>query len=436
MKINRRKFFQAGLIGAGLGVVGGSTLYLTKNLTIVTKNINAMPDELAMLRDVELRRNSLGQRKLIIKGAAFDNIRFDEATWENTEFIDCHFYPDSLIFAALFKEVHFENCIFYACRLTAKRWENVSFHKSSAREKFEIRATGKESKGVTFNACDFIGTHPNPKIIPENEFGVVGAWGDVEFNDCNLEYVQLIAGSRLSVNNSKTNMVDAGGLRENGELLLNDVKGKNYLDVGDSQFSNISIKNCIFENLRMKDVEADEILMDSCKTPFRGHNIKAKSMVVRNSIFYSDGNPDHLPDRQYAGFSIKSAEIKHLYVENVQFTGHNGSLFLGGAVNILYKPQKPENGPPIEFAEYETIAIKNTSLKRGFLAYTKAKEVEIDQCEIIDANFTHAEFENLRLKNVNMGGTVDFKESHIQHVQQENLTRRGDLQVIAPPRGL
>jgi uncharacterized protein YjbI with pentapeptide repeats len=411
--LKRRSFIKfAAITGAGATGVG---LYLGKK-NILQKNIKAMPDELAMLRDVELRRNSLGQRKLIIKGAAFDNIRFDEATWENTEFIDCHFYPDSLIFAALFKEVHFENCIFYACRLTAKRWENVSFHKSSAREKFEIRATGKESKGVTFNACDFIGTHPNPKIIPENEFGVVGAWGDVEFNDCNLEYVQLIAGSRLSVNNSKTNMVDAGGLRENGELLLNDVKGKNYLDVGDSQFSNISIKNCIFEDLRMENVKANEILMDSSKTFFLGHKIKANSLIARDCIFHSDGDPNELGALEYAGFSTLYAKIKSLHVENVQFTGHNGSLFIGGAVNLLYDPKEPKYGSPLGFSNYETIVIRNTSLKRGFLAYTKAKEVEIDHCEIIDANFTHAEFENLRLKNVNMGGTVDFKESHIQHV--------------------
>ncbi len=216
-----------------------------------------------------------------------------------------------------------------------------------------------------------------------------------------------------------------------GDLLLEDVVSKDYFDLSSSKFNKVEMKKSIFEDLRMVNVETKTLVMDEWKAKMIGHGFKSIDATIRDCTFHDEGDPSKPGERKYSGFSTYYGKIDYLLMDNVNFAGSNGSLFVGGSINIYHDPKSLKPSKPIFYAEYGKIStIKKTSLKRASLAYVHAQEVDISDCDITDANFDHSTFDVLTLRQVTLAGKIDFTGATVKQLMQDGVRRRADLKLI------
>ncbi|CDG84352.1 hypothetical protein GJA_3737 [Janthinobacterium agaricidamnosum NBRC 102515 = DSM 9628] len=394
----------------------------------MSKNIEEMKEEYSMLQNVKLRREKIGSEALIIKNANFKN-GMSGIVCENTKFIGCYFYPDVSIEIISMNDVTFDGCQFMSCNFGGGVWNNVTFNKSDGRAKFFLLG-GMGSKNVVFNECDFMGVPENEKIIHENYFGMVGTHGHAAFFNCNLKYVGLEGDDGLSIKSSRLEKVYSNIQSGKCDLLLDDVVSKDYFDLTSSKFNKVEMRKTTFEDLRMVNVETNALMMGECTAKMIGHGLKSVDATIRDCTFHDEGDPGNPVERRYSGFSTYYGKIDHLSIDNVRFGGSNGSLFIGGSINIYHDPKSLKPSKPIFYAEYGKISIKKTSLKRASLAYVHAEEVNISECDISDANFDHSKFDILTLRQVALAGKIDFTNTIVKRVTQENVRRDSKLSLI------
>ena len=420
----RAVLFGSVLTAAFAGVYSKESI---KNL--LKSEISAMHDEYAMLLNIDLRRTKLPLSPLVIANAVFrDNI--DELVCENTQFHNCDFTGEVLINVKDFKEVKFVNCTVHRSSISGGRWNNVLFEGCNGIGEFGIGG-GEGSKSVLFHKCIFTGTSPQKDSHREEGYGSAGSFGTASFVDCDISYMKLHGPAGLSIKDSRLNQVSATAQRKNGHLSLENVDVKDYLDLTAGIFSSVTFKNIRFEYIDMKNVKTDTLDMQECQGHFFGKSLAAKQFTIRKSTFGANGDPGDTSERENAGFSTLYAEIGLLLIDEVKFIGTNGSLFIGGAINIMFKKDRPEHGQPVDYTVYGKISIKNTSLKGAFLSYLKCDQIEIAHCDIENADFVNSQIENLHIFGSTFKGKADFTNAVINHFSAEDNIRKFDAKIVS-----
>ena len=387
-----------------------------------------MPNEHAMLLNIDLRRSKLANAPFVIRNAIFsENMR--DLVCENTYFINCDFVGAVIIHVKSFIDVKFSNCTIINSRIGSGKWHDVVFDKCKAQGEFRIVA-GNGSQNVTFNECILTGGTPQKSSNPEDRFGTAGAVESAAFINCDLTYMSLNASTGLMIKDSRLNMVDAITQRDRGILTLDNVEIKEYLDLSAGIFSSIKMKNVRFEYIDMKNVKTETFTMEGCSGHFFGKALSAKQVTVRNCTFGANGNFGNPSERENAGFSTIYAKINSLQIEDVKFIGTNGLLFLGGAVNLMYKKDEPKYGGPIDFTVYGKISIKNTSLKGAFLSYLQCDDLDIEHCDVDGADFVNSKIERMNIQHSTFSGKTDFSSTVIGHFSEKDNLRKVDAKII------
>lgn len=417
------------LFGGALATIF-SGLYFKEGFKRMMKSeISAMNEVRAMLLDVNLRRKNLQDQPLLISDAIFRE-NMTEIVCENTEFNNCDFMEELTIAVKSFTNVKFLNCTFRESSISGGGWTNVIFDRCRGVGKFGIGA-GEQSTNVSFNKCEFNGSKPSKDMHPEDGYGTAGSFGSASFVDCDMSYMKIIGPTGLSIRSSRLNQVDAIAQRKKGSLHLEKVDIKNYLDLSSGIFSSIHIKGSRFEYIDMESVEAGTITIEDCDGHFSGKLLTAQQMTVQKCNFGANGNPLDESERKSAGFNILYAKIRSLSFEDVKFFGSNGSLFLGGAVNLAFDKDEPKYGTPIGYSRYGKISIRNTSLKNGFFSYLKAEEISIKSCEIENADFIDSQIGTMEITESTFSGKTDFSNSIVKHFMQKSNIRKIDSTILS-----
>lgn len=416
--------------GALTTVLGG--FYLQKGIRKMKPNITTMHEELAMLMDIGLRRVKLKNAPLIISNATFSE-NLEALFCENTQFIECDFTGDIRINISNFTEVRFVNCNIHESSINGGRWQNVLFDGCNGIGEFGI-AGGEGSSNVVFHKCTLAGSPPHEDRHREDGYGVAGTFGSASFVDCDISYMNLIGPSGLSIKDSRLNQVDATTQRKNGYLTLDNVDIKEYLDLTAGIFSSIRMTKVRFEYLDMTNVKTDTLTIESSQGHFFGKALTAKHVEITKCTFGANGDPTDVSERENSGFSIIYAKIDSLSIDDVKFIGTNGSLFLGGAINIMYKKDQPKYGGPIDYTTYGKISINNTSLKGAFFSYLKSKEMKIDRCNIGNADFVHCQIGNMEITGSEFSGKTDFSGAVIDRLRERDNIRSQDAKIFPDTR--
>lgn len=390
-------------------------------------NITSMPDEHAMLLNVELRRSRLQKSPLIINNAVFSE-SLQELVCENTQFNHCEFADGSNFDVTSFTNVTFSNCTMLESKIGGGTWNNVLFEGCEAHGEFKI-VGGEGSRDVVFKKCVLTGATPRAHSNPEDSFGSAGTLGNASFVDCDVTYMRIHGRTGLSIKDSRLNKVDAVTQQGNGMLNLDNVDVKDYLDLTSGKFSSIQMKNVRFEYIDLESVETGILNIEESYGHFSGKLLVAKQMVVRSCTFGANGNPHDPSERKGAGFNILYAKIASLAVDDVKFIGSNGSLFLGGAVNLAYDKDEPRYGDPVGYSSYGKLSVKNTSLKGAFLSYLKASELYIDHCDIENADFMDSHIDKMEITGSTFSGKTDFSGTVINHCNVTGNIRKPDAKI-------
>ena len=386
-----------------------------------------MPGEHAMLRNVELRKERLGDASLIINHAIF-SASMQELICENTQFNHCDFIGDVILDVKSFTNVTFSNCTIRDSKIGSGTWHNVRFESCHAQGNFKI-VGDEHSEDVAFIKCVFTGSTPRAGSNPDDSYGSAGTLGSAAFDNCDMTYMRIHGQAGLSIKDSRLNKVDAVSQRGNGMLKLDNVDVKDYLDLSSGKFSLIQMKNVRFEYIDLEGVETGILNIEESYGHFSGKLLVAKQMLVRSCTFEANGNPHDPSERKGAGFNILYAKIASLAVEDVKFIGSNGSLFLGGAVNLAYDKDEPRYGDPVGYSSYGKLSIKNTSLKGAFFSYLKASELYIDHCDIENADFMDSHIDKMEITGSTFSGKTDFSGTVINHCNVTDNIRKLDAKI-------
>ena len=413
------------IIGGALATIF-SGVYFRKGIERIMKSeISNMDEQYSMLLNISHRRSKLQSSRLSIKNAVFKK-NITQLECENTEFINCDFHDDVVINVRSLLNVEFRNCNIKNSKISSGVWKNVTFSNIDASGEFEI--LGDEgSSDVVFKKCNLIGPAFSEESDHENTFGAAGTFGTAEFIDCNIQYVGIEGPHGLTVKNSRLNKIKAIAQRKHGNLTLDRVEIKDYLNLTSGIFSNINITNTHFEYLDMEKVKSDNFIMQDSSGHFFGKLMTTGKMEVRRCTFTAEGNPEIISQHEDAGFSIIYSKIELLTIESVKFSGRNGNLFIGGSINILFNEKEPMYGPPIEYTSYGKIYIKDTSLKNAFLSFLKADSLKLENCDLENTNCSKSLVDHLEIINCSFSGKVNFNGTIIKAFSEAKNVKNPNL---------
>ena len=405
-------------------------LYFKEGIKKIMKSdISAMSDQYAMLMNIDLRRSRLQNEPLMIQNAVFRHA-MHALVCENTQFDHCDFTEEAAINVKSFKNVKFSHCTMDGSKISSGIWQDVLFSDCSGRGEFDI--LGDEgSRNVVFDKCRFAGPPHTEESYHENHFGSAGTYGFASFVNCDLTYMSIEGPEGLSIKDSRLNKVKATVQRKRGNLYLENVDIKEYLNLTSGIFSSVVMKKVRCEYMDMDSVNADAFVMEESSGHFIGKLMVVKQMRFKQCSFSANGDAHDASQREDGGFSLIYSTIGALSVEDVHFSGRNGALFLGGAVNLLYKKDQPKYGGPIGYTKYGTISIKNTSLKGAFLSYMKSGELSVEHCDIDNADFSNSEIEKISITGSTFSGKVDFSKTVIGHFSAHNNIRKVNAEIIS-----
>lgn len=426
-KVSRRR---RNLLVSGALTTIFTGLYFKDGIKKIMKSdISAMSDQYAMLMNIGLRRSRLQNAPLMIKNAVFRHA-IHALVCENTQFDHCDFTEEAAINVKSFNNVKFSHCTMDGSKISSGIWRDVLFDACSGRGEFDI--LGDEgSRNVVFDKCRFTGPPPAEGSFHENNFGSAGTYGVASFVNCDLTYMSIEGPEGLSIKDSRLNKVKATVQRKRGDLYLEKVDIKEYLNLTSGIFSSVVMKKVRYDYMDMDSVNADAFVMEDSSGHFAGKLMVVNQMRFRQSSFSAHVAPQDATQREDGGFSLIYSTIGALSVEDVQFSGRNGALFLGGAVNLLYKKDEPKFGGPIGYTKYRTISIKNTSLKGAFLSYMKSGELSVDQCDIDTTDFSNSQIDKISIIGSTLSGKVDFSDTVIGRFSAHDNIRKPDARIIS-----
>jgi uncharacterized protein YjbI with pentapeptide repeats len=418
----RRKLLVSGAI-LTLAASGFIAERILKN--IMMKNISEMPYEYEMLRNITQRKNKLENSTLQIKNASFGKSFTDYITCENTVFTDCDFEPGSGIRIKALTNVKFERCNFNDTNISGGIWNTVSFTDCTADGEFLILAD-EGSINLTFNNCHFSGPMAVAGSVHQNHFGAVGSYGNATFNNCTLKYARIIGETLLTVKNSKLTKISASASKKHGNVIFNNVLIDKYISFEEGIFSKFFMKDCEFEFLNLDAVESKTIDLENCKGHLVGKFMVVDELTIRNSIFEANGEKIDPFDNQMAALSIAGSAVKNVTLDGLKFRGSNGTFYLGGMKNVFYDKDDPKS-KMVATSEFKSINIHNTPLKDAFIGYIRADELNINNSDIENSDFTNGWFGKITLADLKLIKNVDFSRTRVEEFSKVRLVTESNL---------
>jgi uncharacterized protein YjbI with pentapeptide repeats len=425
----RKRYF---LIGSFLTLVAAAIGGNKIDEKIMTRDISELPEIMAMLTDIDQRRILLKDKKLIVENVNFDQNFREYINCENTVFLNCFFGAETLLRIIQLSNVEFVNCFIEHAEISGGLWNNVKFSKSTAKGEFVILA-GEGNNNVTFANCDFAGAEPSDSTTHENHFGKVGGAGSVSFDSCKLKYVNISCGGELAITNSELRKIGAARLQEGGSIRMKNIKVNEYIEFDDGVFSSFEVEDSEFELMNLHSVKSSRLQLMGCIGQFVGEFMSLEEMLVVNSTFISHGEKRNPFENRYAALCTNASVINKLVLDNVKFSGVNGTMFLGGSSNILYNKQDPESGNAFFSSKFVEILIKDTPLKNAFFGNLEAGKLSIKVSTIENASFGNSNIRLLELSDVRLLGSIDFRGTKIDCVVRERSTHERGLAILQDP---
>lgn len=421
LNTRRRKLIAAGGLASAIGI---SLYYRNTTRSIMHMSIREMPVEYAFLTTIAKRRSTKKTKSIIIKNAIFSE-RFDEFSCEDTIFSNCIFTPDSLIYIKNLTNVKFESCNFNHSQLSGGIWENVEFNECIANGEFLIFAD-KLSQNVVFDNCDFSGPASTSQAIDENILGAVGSLGTVVFQKCNLSRVNIRGEISITVKNSHLSKVSAETMREKGKLYFEKVTVSDYIDFTKGIFTEFSIKDSLFDFMNLEYCKSDSIVIDGCSGHLVAQFLHSNTVALRNSTFTANGEVKNPFQNTFSALSFHASTVENLVLDDIKFSGINGTPYFGGSQNLTYDKNDPQS-KRFDSSEFKKISIHKTLLKNLFLGYAKADELEILNSEIENANFIDSRLKKVIFSGILLKGTIDFSGAYVEEFVKNSVRTASDI---------
>lgn len=405
-------------MGGVASAIGVSLYYRNITRSIMHISIREMPLEYALLKNIVQRRLTKKNQSLIIKNAVFSE-RFDEFSCEDTLFSSCIFGPASQIYIKNLSNVKFEKCNFNDSQLSGGVWENVEFNECTANGDFLIFAD-KRSRNVLFDNCDFSGPASTSQAIDENILGAVGSLGSIVFQKCNLSRVNIRGEISITVKNSHLSKVSAETMREKGTLYFEKTTISDYIDFTKGIFSDFSIKDSSFEFMNLEYVKSDSIVIDGCSGHLVAQFLHSNTVALRNSTFTAHGEARNPFQNTSSALSFNASTIENLILDEIQFSGVNGTPYFGGSENLTYD-KNDKQSKRFDSSEFKKISIHNTILRGLFLGYVKADVLEILNSEIENSNFIDSRLKKVIFSGILLKGTIDFTGAFVEEFVKNSV---------------
>jgi uncharacterized protein YjbI with pentapeptide repeats len=426
MTFARRRKIILGIALPSVAVVAGLNLpkYMKKNMA---KNIDEMEEEYAMLFDIKLRRKKLGALPLVIKDADF-RINLEEVICENTQFVDCYFYPGITIKTKALTDVSFERCQFMDCSFGSGIWKNVTFSKCDGRKLFRLIG-GEGSKNVVFNECDFLGGAQVAESPHENYFGGVGSFGEAKFANCELKYLEIFGASQLDVEKSRLNKVEIINYQAIGNATFSNSTIQDYLKVT-GNFTAFTLNSVKFDLLSIEKITAAEFTLADCVGVFFGKICTIKKFTAKNCTFVGKTGASS-EERENSGFELRFPKISQLFLEKLEFK-NGGNLYINGGENFTYKQGAPERGEKFIYARFEKITVRETNLSNSNLSYISAQEIRIENSAVKDIDISDSILERVLFSHTVLSGKVNFTNTSVVEFKEESTEKLPGLQLTIP----
>jgi uncharacterized protein YjbI with pentapeptide repeats len=425
--LRKRYFIIGSLLTLVAGAIGGSKI----NEKIMTRNITDLPETFAMLTDIHQRRTHLKNKQFVVENVSFDNNFVETINCENTIFLKCQFQPDSWLRIKELNNVEFVNCFIEDAEISGGSWNNVKFSGSSARGEFVILAG--EGNNVSFVNCDFSGEEPSDQTTHQNHFGKVGGLSSVSFDKCVLRYLEISSRDALVINDSELRKIDAAALGHGGTIKIKKINVKKYIDFGDGVFSHCYIEDSEFDLIGLDRVKCNQVRLERCTGQFVGEFMNLKEMLVLECNFFSGGEKRNPFENQYAAFCTNGSTIDKLVLDNLKFSGANGTMYIGGSKNILFNKLNPESGKPFFRSKFNEISIKSTPLRNSFFGHIETGKLSIKNSEIENSHFGNSHIGLLELSDVKLLGSIDFRGAQVEGVIKEKTVHKRGLTILQDP---
>ncbi|WP_458766877.1 hypothetical protein [Cupriavidus basilensis] len=413
-----------------LALLGIASLTTTGCTRMTAKKIEEMPREYALLMDPEKRRKALGDQRLKISSADFGlgGTDFYKLEWENTHFYDCIFY--GVFHLSRMRNCVFEHCQFPGSNFQASAMEDVLFLRSDTMGRAYLMAPG--GKNVRFVECDFGGKNPDL-----NQYGAIYFGGDVSYERCTGQYMDISGNSIVSYRDCKFGSIDASnGTFDNGKWYYATVSIDNCTFKGNTRMSrssltSLTIRNSKFDILEigLSDVQGD-VLIDGVQAGAMVDMFaNARSITIRNSRFRGISISPEGDLTRYrsldclVGFENRK-NLKSVVLENVECGRDDEGMadLIDGELSNVARGCQIMGGQ--DATVFRNCTIPNASL------LLESASVLIDNYNAEKSSFVTSKIGSLTFRNTNIVKAIDFTGVQVQKLDAKGLVRYTGQQIL------
>ncbi|MBB1633634.1 hypothetical protein [Cupriavidus sp. UME77] len=413
-----------------LALLGIASLTTTGCTRMTAKKIEEMPREYALLMDPEKRRKALGDQRLKISSADFGlgGTDFYKLEWENIHFYDCIFY-------GVFHLLRMRNCVFEHCQFPgsnfqASAMEDVLFLRSDTMGRAYLMAPS--GKNVRFVECDFGGKNPDL-----NQYGAIYFKGDVSYERCTGQYMDIGGNSIVSYRDCKFGSIDAkNGTWDNGKqyratVTIDNCTFKGETQIARSSLTSLTIRNSKFDILEIgqSDVLGDVLIEGVQAGAMVDMFANARSITIRNSRFRGvNVNPEESYDKLYRSLDCfvslgDRKNLKSVVLENVECGRDDQS-----DRNVANQVGETVSGCWIMGGQDSTV-IRNCTIPKAAL-WLDSADVLIDNFTADKASFVTSKIGSLTFRNTNIIKAIDFTGVQVQKLDAKGLVRYTGQQIL------
>jgi uncharacterized protein YjbI with pentapeptide repeats len=386
------------------------------------------------------KRAAISDQPLVISNRLIggDVRRLDEVALENIQFKDCMFIGHTM-FNVNLKGIRFIRCAFSAVRWEGGRWFDLSFNECAFAERDVSIVPGPGSGGNSnFTSCVFKGTEP--KFKKQSELlewnGKICGNGKATFTDCKLERFSVLVDAQTEFSRCKMNRLAIETRAKSGaqSLLIEDSESLHVLDASSNNIQTVKLRNSSFHRFDANRLQASkEVTLENVTGALDFMYVETQKMAAVLCRFSApDGS-----SAQGEALNISGAEISTLTLEQCTFEGRDARIDAEGTA-----PKRDSNGKIIPivnketgktysyFTEIGTLSLRKTHLTDAKFSYSHIKHLQIEDATFSATRLPHSEIGKLTLKNVKLGGTLDFTNTQVKEVITENVSREPSLTIV------
>ncbi|MDR3410672.1 MAG: hypothetical protein P4L87_06975 [Formivibrio sp.] len=413
-----------------LALLGIASLTTTGCTRMTAKKIEEMPREYALLMDPEKRRKALGDQRLKISSADFGlgGTDFYKLEWENIHFYDCIFY--GVFHLSRMRNCVFEHCQFPGSNFQASAMEDVLFLRSDTMGRAYLMAPS--GKNVRFVECDFGGKNPDL-----NQYGAIYFKGDVSYERCTGQYMDIGGNSIVSYRDCKFGSIDAkNGTWDNGKqyratVTIDNCTFKGETQIARSSLTSLTIRNSKFDILEIgqSDVQGDVLLDGVQAGAMVDMFANARSITIRNSRFRGISiSPEGYVTRYrsldcFVGFENRK-NLKSVVLENVECGRDDEGMadLIDGELSNVARGCQIMGGQ-------DTTVFRNCTIPNASLLLESAS-VLIDNYNAEKSSFVTSKIGSLTFRNTNIVKAIDFTGVQVQKLDAKGLVRYTGQQIL------